>query len=57
MKTGNSLTIYPETYEAALRHEGSYISSDEKPGATVTFEMEPGDVLLFHGDQVHGSEN
>ncbi len=53
---GNGLTLYPETYRSSLKHDGPYISAGENPGAAVTFDMEPGDILLFHGDQVHGSE-
>ena len=34
----------------------SYLRADTSPGRAVTFDMEPGDVLLFHGDQLHGSE-
>lgn len=56
VRKGNGLTIYPETYRSPLQHDGPYIASDENPGPASTFDMEPGDVLLFHGDQVHGSE-
>lgn len=53
---GNGLTLYPEVYNSPLQNEGPYIASDENPGKAATFDMEPGDVLLFHGSQVHGSE-
>ncbi len=56
VKTGNGLTIYPEAYDKNLKNAGPYISADENPGAAATFDMAPGDVLLFHGDHVHGSE-
>ncbi len=56
VRKGNGLTLYPETYSSSLQHEGPYIAADENPGPATTFDMEPGDVLLFHGDQVHGSE-
>jgi len=56
IERGNSLLIYPESYDADIANEGAYIAPGEDPGPAVTFEMEPGDVLLFHGDQMHGSE-
>lgn len=56
IKTGNSLTIYPEVYGRDIGKAGPYISGDANPGPAETFDMEAGDVLLFHGDQVHGSE-
>lgn len=56
VKTGNSLTIYPQVYRKDIKHSGPYIRADENPGPAETFNMEAGDVLLFHGDQLHGSE-
>jgi nitrite reductase/ring-hydroxylating ferredoxin subunit len=56
VSTGNGLTIYPESYRSDIKHTGPYISADQKPGRALTFDMAAGDVLLFHGDQVHGSE-
>jgi len=56
VKTGNGLTLYPESYDTDLANTGPYISADENPGKATTFDMAPGDVLLFHGDHVHGSE-
>jgi nitrite reductase/ring-hydroxylating ferredoxin subunit/ectoine hydroxylase-related dioxygenase (phytanoyl-CoA dioxygenase family) len=56
IKTGNSLTIYPEAYRKDMKNDGPYLSAGENPGPANTFDMEAGDVLLFHGDQMHGSE-
>lgn len=53
---GNGLTIYPEVYSRDVKHEGAYISADENPGPAATFDMQPGDILMFHSDHVHGSE-
>ncbi|HAI97448.1 MAG: hypothetical protein CL866_08340 [Cycloclasticus sp.] len=56
VRKGNGLTLYPETYRSNLKNDGPYIASDENPGLATTFNMEPGDVILFHGSHVHGSE-
>lgn len=56
IKTGNSLTVYPETYKENIKNTGPYMSKGENPGPAETFDMDAGDVLLFHGDHVHGSE-
>ena len=56
VRKGNGLTLYPETYRSNLRNDGPYIAADENPGPATCFDMEPGDVILFHGNHVHGSE-
>ena len=56
VKTGNSLTIYSDSYRRDIKNTGPYIRNDQNPGPAQTFEMNAGDVLLFHGDHLHGSE-
>ncbi len=56
VKTGNSLTIYSKKYRDNIKNTGPYISPDQNPGPATTFNMQAGDVILFHGDQLHGSE-
>ncbi len=57
VRHGNSLTLYPEDYvgEYKFKRSGD-IQDGEKLHKAVTFELEPGDVIMFHTDQVHGSE-
>ncbi len=53
--TGNGLLIYPESYEAPIVRNGCHIRSDQRPGVPTNVAMEPGDALVFHGDQLHAS--
>ena len=56
VREGNSLTLYPTVYRDDIKNNGPYIRADENPGPADTFEMDAGDVLLFHGNHLHGSE-
>jgi nitrite reductase/ring-hydroxylating ferredoxin subunit len=57
VRHGNSLTIYPGNYsgEYKFKHSGD-IQDGEKLQKAITFQLEPGDVVMFHTDHVHGSE-
>lgn len=54
---GNGISIWPQ-------HHGSQVVVDRNAnsyrnymlGRPVNFDLEPGDMVLFHGDHVHGSE-
>lgn len=53
VRKGNGLLVYPDAYRPnASRHDGPTIPV----GNPVSFEMEPGDLLLFAGDHLHSSE-
>lgn len=56
VKTGNGLVIYPEAYNRQINRSGAYISKDKNPGPGKTFNLQAGDVLLFHGEHLHSSE-
>jgi nitrite reductase (NADH) small subunit len=57
VRHGNSLTVYPEDYTGEYKFKRSGdIQDGEKLHKAVTFELEPGDVIMFHTDEVHGSE-
>lgn len=57
IKAGNGLTIYPENYEGEYKFKRSGdIADGQKLNKTWTFDLEPGDVIMFHTDHVHGSE-
>ena len=53
---GNSLIIYPDAYKKNILRNARYIRKDENPGPGVTFNLQAGDVLLFHSEHLHSSE-
>ncbi len=57
VQRGNGLTVYRGEYElAGQRFEPSGDLSDgEHVTEPMTFDLEPGDFILFHTDQLHGS--
>jgi nitrite reductase/ring-hydroxylating ferredoxin subunit len=52
---GNGLTIFPDAFSRDIAHLGASIAFDQNPGEPLTFNLEPGDAILFHGDHVHSS--
>ncbi len=56
VRPGNGLTIYPENYEGEYKFKRSGdIADGQKLNKTWTFDLFPGDVIMFHTDHVHGS--
>lgn len=57
IRPGNGMTIYPENYEGEFKFQRSGdIADGQKLNKTMTFDLHPGDVIMFHTDHVHGSE-
>ena len=57
IRPGNGMTIYPENYEGEyIFKKSGDIADGQKLNKTWTFDLHPGDVLMFHTDHVHGSE-
>src|SRR5690606_19118201 len=57
VRHGNGLTVYEEDYDQTFRWQKSGdVSRGERLHKPTTFELAPGDGVLFHTDQVHGSE-
>jgi nitrite reductase/ring-hydroxylating ferredoxin subunit/ectoine hydroxylase-related dioxygenase (phytanoyl-CoA dioxygenase family) len=57
VQTGNGLAIFPECHQTDLaRTSSGAIATDTPLGSPVSFDLKPGDALVFHGDQVHASE-
>lgn len=57
VRRGNGLSIFPDAYDKELPHtRKGEITREVAPGAPITFDLAPGDALLFHGDQLHGTE-
>src|SRR5688572_14178408 len=56
VRRGNGLTVYRNEYEGHQRYTGmGNITRDERLTQPLTFDLEPGDFVLFHTDQLHGS--
>ena len=56
IRPGNGMTIYPGDYEGdhVFQRSGN-IADGQKLNKNWTFDLFPGDVLMFHTDHVHGS--
>jgi nitrite reductase/ring-hydroxylating ferredoxin subunit len=56
VRSGNGLTVYRNEYDGHQRYTGmGNIARDERLTEPLTFDLEPGDFVLFHTDQLHGS--
>lgn len=55
IQEGNGLTIFPDAFNRDVAHVGASIAFDENPGKPLTFDLDPGDAILFHGDHLHSS--
>lgn len=57
VRKGNGLSIYPEVWGRYINHGGNHrMPKTEYLGVPINFELEPGDVLFFHGEHMHSSE-
>lgn len=57
VRRGNGLTIFTGNYRETLSFNlHGEINKGQKLSEPMTFDLEPGDIVLFHSDHVHGSE-
>ena len=57
VRKGNGLTIFAKDYDRDFVYKRSGDIADGEPlGEPETFDLQPGDVIMFHTDQMHGSE-
>jgi hypothetical protein len=58
VRPGNGLSIFPQMWARYLEHDGRRrLPRDHPPlGPAVHFTLDPGDLLLFHGEHLHASE-
>ena len=57
VEIGNGLNIYPEVYKKRLPcTKNGKILRDQYFGSMVSFELKPGDALIFNGEHLHSSE-
>lgn len=54
---GNGLTLFPEMYDADLPYTAKgEVTRGVRLGRPITFDLAPGDIVLFHSKHLHGSE-
>ncbi len=57
VRRGNGLIIFPENWGHYLHHDGSrQMPRSQNLGRSINFDLDPGDVLFFHGELLHSSE-
>lgn len=56
VQRGNGLTLFTKEYHKSFAFTDGYIDGGVKLEAPVTFDLQPGDAVLFHSDHLHGSE-
>lgn len=54
---GNGLTVFPESYRDNIAYSThGEVTPGQRLLKPMTFELQPGDTVLFHSNHVHGSE-
>jgi len=57
VRRGNGLIIYPDPGQNYLDHDGSRcMPKAQSLGRSISFDLEPGDIIFFHGETLHSSE-
>jgi hypothetical protein len=53
---GNGMLVYPDAWGREPGHDGTKINRSARLGVPYNFDLGPGDILVFSGEQVHSSE-
>lgn len=56
VRRGNGLTVFTEDYRTEFAFRDGYILPGAKLHRPINVDLEPGDMVLFHSDHLHGSE-
>jgi nitrite reductase/ring-hydroxylating ferredoxin subunit len=56
VQRGNGLTIYTEDYRTEFAFKGGYVDEAAQLHKPLSFDLAPGDAVLFHSNHLHGSE-
>jgi len=57
VKIGNGLNIYPQVYGKRLPcTKDGKILPNQSFGGAISFDLQPGDAIIFHGEHLHSSE-
>lgn len=57
VRRGNGLIVYPDHGQEYLAHDGERsMPKSSCLGRSISFDLEPGDIIFFHGETLHSSE-
>jgi nitrite reductase/ring-hydroxylating ferredoxin subunit len=56
VRRGNGLTVFAHDYGTEFAFRDGYILPGARLRRPISVELEPGDMVLFHSDHLHGSE-
>jgi nitrite reductase/ring-hydroxylating ferredoxin subunit len=56
VRRGNGLTVYTEDYRTQFAFEDGYVHREAKLHKPLSFDLAPGDAVLFRSNHLHGSE-
>lgn len=57
VQVGNGLSLYPQAWQTAPKFDGNRrILPDQPLGRALNFTLQPGDLIIFSAEHVHGSE-
>jgi 3-phenylpropionate/trans-cinnamate dioxygenase ferredoxin subunit len=56
VQRGNGLTVFTEDYRTPFAFVDGYVEPRTRLHRPLTFDLRPGDAVLFHGNHLHGSE-
>lgn len=56
VRHGNGLTIFHDEYRRQFRFRDGYIEPGVRLSKPLTFDLAPGDAVVFHSNHLHGSE-
>ena len=56
VRRGNSLTVFSKDYHREFAFKDGYIQNGERLRKPLSFDLEPGDAVLFLSNHLHGSE-
>jgi nitrite reductase/ring-hydroxylating ferredoxin subunit/ectoine hydroxylase-related dioxygenase (phytanoyl-CoA dioxygenase family) len=56
VQRGNGLTVFADEYQKEFGFKDGYINEGIRLKQPLTFDLQPGDAVLFHSDHLHGSE-
>lgn len=56
VRQGNGLTIFHDEYRRQFRFRDGYLEPGVSLSRPLTFDLAPGDAVIFHSNHLHGSE-
>jgi Phytanoyl-CoA dioxygenase (PhyH) len=56
VRPGNGMIVYPDARELEPKRHKTQMDPSEPLGVPMSFSLDPGDIIVFHGDHLHSSE-